>query len=349
MLFITVDCGVHWKLDSQQEGPRSLRIVEAELAPLEGYEVLVKVHAVSLQYRDLAISTGEYPLGVRPNVVPCSDCAGEVLSVGANVKDFKVGDRVCTNVSPEYIFGDITPAMIDATFGGIADGMLTEYRQLPAYCLVHVPEHLSYEEASTLPCAAATAFNSLNGPIPLKGGDVVLVLGTGGVSIFALQFAKATGATVIATTSSSGKAEILKKLGATHVINYRETPDWDKEILKLTNGRGVDHVVEIGGAGTISRSLNSTRVSGSVHVIGFVDMKGDTSNMVLQILGNALNVRGILGLSRSQFESMNRLISATGLRPVIDQVFSYEDVPKALEYLQSQKHVGKVVVKVAKD
>ncbi|KAI5115028.1 hypothetical protein M0805_003607, partial [Coniferiporia weirii] len=300
----------------EQKGPTSLRIVEAELAPLKEREVLVKVHAVSLQYRDLVITTGEYPLKVKPNVVPGSDCAGEVLSVGDGVKDFKVGDRVCANFSPEHVFGDIKATERDTSLGGMVDGVMTEYRKFPAYCLVHIPEHLSYEEASTLPCAAVTAFNSFNGPTPLKGGDVVLVLGTGGVSIFALQFAKITGATVIATTSSSEKAEILKKLGATHVINYRETPDWDKEVLRLTNGKGVDHVIEIGGTGTMTKSLNSTRVGGSVYVIGFVEKKGDTSDMTLQILGSALNVRGILVGSRSQFENMNRLISATRLRPV---------------------------------
>ncbi|KAH8112090.1 NAD-binding protein [Phellopilus nigrolimitatus] len=331
-------------------GISALKITQVKVPPLKEDEVLVKIHAVSLQYRDLVITLGQYPLGVKPNVIPGSDCAGEVLNVGGSVKGFKPGDRVSSNFAPSFQFGDVeTEEERDGGLGGLVDGVLTEYRAFPAHGLVHIPEHLSYEEASTLPCAAVTAYNCLHGPVPLKGGDTVLVLGTGGVSIFALQLAKAGGATVIATTSSEAKAAVLKKLGADHIIDYNTTPDWDKEVLKLTGGRGVDHVIEVGGAGTIMKSINSTRLSGWVHIIGFLASGGgDTSDILVKCLTKSLFLRGILVGSRTQFENMNRFISAVQLKPIVDKVFSFYEYPQALEYLSSQKHVGKIVIKVAK-
>ncbi|KAF8154227.1 alcohol dehydrogenase superfamily protein [Crassisporium funariophilum] len=330
---------------------KSLTIGERELQKPRANEVLVKVHAVSLQYRDLAITLGTYPVG-GSNLVPCSDMAGEVLSVGEEVKKWKKGDRVCANFSTDHIYGDTNPEIIKTSLGGQSPGVLTEYRTFPSHSLVSIPAHLSYEQASTLPCAALTAYNALYGPIPLKSGDTVLVLGTGGVSMFALQFAVASGATVIATSSSNEKLKIAAKLGAKHLINYKEKPQWDKEVLKLTNGVGVDHVIEVGGEGTLPKSISSVRIGGGIHVIGFISKESSSSSdIVMQSISKALVIRGIYIGSVAQFIDMNRLIEANPdkTKPVVDKVFPFEDAVKAYAYLESQKHVGKVVIRVSKN
>ncbi|KDQ55973.1 hypothetical protein JAAARDRAFT_133127 [Jaapia argillacea MUCL 33604] len=331
------------------DGFHNLVIEQAELRSVKSTEVLVKVHAVSLQYRDLMVAFGKYGLGSKENPVPCSDMAGEILALGQDVKGWKKGDRVCSNFATDHIFGDATPATIATGLGAPIDGVLTEYIILPAHALVSIPEHLSYQEASTLPCAAVTAYNALTGAFPLRGGETVLIQGTGGVSIFGLQLAVASGATVIATSSSDEKLKIAEKLGAKYLINYRKTPDWDQEVLKITNGRGVDHIVEVGGPGTLPKSLNAVRHGGHINMIGFVSGPGDTSSVPMQTLGKAAHLRGILIGSRSQFEAMNRLIIASQLKPVVDKVFDFEEAKEAYEYLQSQKHVGKVVIRVSKD
>ncbi|KAI0632994.1 NAD-P-binding protein [Trametes polyzona] len=335
------------------DGFHNLTLTEAPIPKLKATEVLVKVHAVSLQYRDLIVAKGQYPLGQKENPVPGSDLAGEIVALGPEVAEagkWRVGDRVCSNFATDHIFGDVTAEIKATGLGAPIDGVLTEYKVLPAHALVRIPEHLSYEEASTLPCAALTAYNALlSGPNPLKGGDTVLVQGTGGVSIFGLQIAVASGATVIATSSSDEKLKVAKSLGATYTINYKKTPNWDEEVLKITNGRGVDHIVEVGGPGTLIKSANAIRYGGTISLIGFVAGQSDVSSLPVKILGKAAILRGILIGSREQFESMNRLISAAKLRPLIDRVFAFEDLRKAYEYLESQQHVGKVVVKVSKD
>ncbi|EMD30917.1 hypothetical protein CERSUDRAFT_109716 [Gelatoporia subvermispora B] len=331
------------------DGFHNLIIQEATIPLLKSSEVLVKVHAVSLQYRDLLVAKGRYPLGQKENLVPGSDMAGEILALGDAVRGWAVGDRVCANFTTDHIFGVADAEIIATALGAPIDGVLTEYKVLPAHSLVRIPEHLSYEEASTLPCAAVTAYNALMGPVPLKGGDLVLVQGTGGVSIFALQFAVASGATVIATSSSDEKLKIAQRLGAKHLINYKKTPDWDKEVLRLTNGRGVDHVIEVGGAGTLQRSMNAVCYAGWAHLIGFVSGQGDVSSLPVQTVLKIAMIRGIFIGSRTQFEDMNRLIAARGLRPVVDKVFPFDETRKAYEYLESQQHVGKVVIKVARN
>ncbi|TEB33908.1 zinc-binding alcohol dehydrogenase [Coprinellus micaceus] len=315
-------------------------------------EVLVRVHAVSLQYRDLAISKGSYDIGRRENIVPCSDMAGEVVSVGIDVKDWKAGDRVCSNFSTELVAGPPTPETVAASLGGQADGVLTQYKVFPAYSLVKIPSHLNYVQASTLPCAAVTAYNALlGGSNPLKAGDYVVVLGTGGVSIFALQFAVASGAIVIATSSSDEKLKVAAKLGARHLINYQKTPNWEDEVEKITGGRGADHVVEVGGAGTLLKSLASVRLGGNVPLVGFIaasDTKDDST--VFTIITKAIDLRGVCVGSVAQFKDMNRLIEAHPDKtvPLVDKVFAYDDVISAYAHLESQKHVGKVVIEVAK-
>ncbi|EIW56493.1 NAD-P-binding protein [Trametes versicolor FP-101664 SS1] len=331
------------------DGFHNLTLTSSPIPALKATEVLVKVHAVSLQYRDLVVAKGTYPLGQKDNLVPGSDLAGEVVAVGAEAAGWAVGDRVASNFATDHIFGEATAETKETGLGAPIDGVLTEYKVLPAHALVRIPEHLSYEEASTLPCAAVTAYNALLGPNPLKGGDVVLVQGTGGVSIFGLQLAVASGATVIVTSSSDEKLKIAKSLGATHIINYKTTPNWDEEALKITNGRGVDHILEVGGPGTIIKSANAIRYGGTISIIGFIAGQADVSTLPLKILGKAAVVRGILVGSRTQFEDMNRLITAVQLKPVVDKVFAFEELRKAYEYQESQQHVGKVVVKVSRD
>ncbi|KAF9465607.1 hypothetical protein BDZ94DRAFT_1253518 [Collybia nuda] len=315
-------------------------------------EVLVKVHAVSLQFRDLMVSTGTYSAECPDaNLVPCSDMAGEIIAVGEDVKGWKIGDRVCSNFATEHIHGDISYVINKSALGGQSPGVLTEYRTFPSYSLVLIPDHLTYQEASTLPCAAVTAYNALHGPVPMKAGDYVLVLGTGGVSIFALQLAVASGAIVIATSSSEDKLKIASKLGAKHVINYKKTPNWDEEVMKMTNGVGVDHVVEVGGPGTLIKSIRSVRFGGHLHLIGFLSQENSNVNVVLEAVSKGITLRGIEVGSVAQFNDMNRLLSANPekTRPVVDKIFPFEDAKQAYAYLKSQAHLGKVVIKVSND
>ncbi|KAG7086562.1 hypothetical protein E1B28_002510 [Marasmius oreades] len=327
----------------------NLKSREAPLQPPKSFEVLVKTHAVSLQFRDLMVSNGKYPAQLPSELVPCSDMAGEIVAVGEDVKGWKKGDRVCANFAADHVHGDPTPEIQATGHGASAHGVLTQYKVFRPHSLVRIPDHLSFEEASTLPCAALTAYNALWGPVPLKPGDIVLVQGTGGVSIFALQFAVASGAVVIATSSSDEKLKIAQKLGAKHLINYKKKPEWDKEVLGITKGRGVDHVVEVGGAGTLEKSLNAVRYGGWIHTIGFVAGPGNgQDNVILQSIFKALTIRGIQIGSVAQFEAMNRMITANPnvTRPVIDKVFPFEEAVKAYAHLESQAHVGKVVIKV---
>ncbi|KAF8165601.1 hypothetical protein B0H34DRAFT_831719 [Crassisporium funariophilum] len=339
----------------------SLSLVQTEIPKLRANEVLVKVHAVSLQYRDLNVAKGEYGIKLPDNLVPCSDMSGEVLAIGADVKDWKKGDRVCANFATDHIYGDLDARIQATSLGAQAQGVLTQYRAFPAHSLVAIPEHLSFEEASTLPCAALTAYNGLHGPVPIKAGDYVLVLGTGGVSMFGLQFAVAAGATVIGTSSSDDKLKISSKLGAKHVINYKTTPNWDEEVKKIvffpnalpwrsnTNGVGVDHVLEVGGAGTLPRSINAARMGGHLHIIGYVSTDIANTDVVLPVIVKAVTLRGIQIGSVAQFKDMNRLITANPsvTRPLVDTVFPFDKAIEAYAYLESQKHVGKVVIKVA--
>ncbi|KAL0576243.1 hypothetical protein V5O48_005725 [Marasmius crinis-equi] len=338
----------------------NLTLRETPLQPLKSIEVLVKVHAVSLQHRDLTIAKGGYKALAPLELVPCSDMAGEVIAVGEDVKEWKVGDRVCANFTADHVHGDLTYDIFRTTHGGLIHGVLTQYKVFQqrvgifntlTCTLVRIPEHLSFEEASTLPCAAVTAYNALWGPVPLKPGDTVLVQGTGGVSIFALQFAVASGATVIATSSSDDKLQNAQKLGARYLINYKKTPDWDKKVLKVTNGKGADHIIEVGGAGTLQKSLNAVRYHGWIHLIGVVSgTEGgkDFESTLLQSIRKAVSLRGIFIGSVAQFESMTRLLNANpeATRPVVDKVFAFKDIAKAYAHLESQAHVGKVVIKV---
>jgi NADPH:quinone reductase-like Zn-dependent oxidoreductase len=321
-----------------------LTIVEADTPRPGKGQVLVKLHAASLNFRDLAVATGKYMMSaLPPDLVPLSDGAGEVVELGEDVTRVRVGDRVAGIFMQGWLGGDIEPEHGATALGGAIDGVLAEYRVFDEQGLVHLPPHLSTEQGATLPCAAVTAWNALYGLKPLMPGQTVLVLGTGGVSIFALQFAHAAGARVIVTSSSDEKLARAMTLGANDGINYKTTPDWAAEVRKLTGGRGVDHVVEVGGPGTLQQSIASARLGGVVTLIGVLT-RGQIDP--LPILGGGVIVRGIFVGSRSMFEDMNRAIAWHGIVPVVYRVFGFEEAAVAYRALKSAAHVGKLVVRI---
>ena len=306
-------------------------------------ELVVEVRACSLNYRDLQVVRGLYDPKMQLPRVPFSDGSGEVVAVGEGVTRFDRGDRVCGIFMQGWISGGITPSAAATALGGAIDGMLSEKVVLSEEGLVHVPDHLSFEEASTLPCAAVTAWNGLVEGGGLKAGDTVLVQGTGGVSLFALQFAKMFGARVISTSSSDEKLERALSLGASDGINYKKVPEWDERALELTGGRGLDHVVEVGGPDTLDSSLSAVRMGGGIYMIGVLTgIRGEVNTAL--ILRKNVRVQGIYVGSRAMFEAMNRAISLNETRPVIDRTFSFEEAPNALRHMESGAHFGKIVV-----
>jgi NADPH:quinone reductase-like Zn-dependent oxidoreductase len=310
-------------------------------------DVLVRIRATSLNFRDLIVAQGGYHRNDTRPVIPLSDGAGDVVAVGEGVTRFRTGDRVVASFFRDWIAGDVTEELMHASLGGGIDGTLCELVCLPERAWLTVPEHLSFEEAATLPCAAVTAWQALVSLGRLKAGDSVLTLGTGGVSIFALQFAKLHGATVIATSSSDEKLERAKRLGADFTVNYKAVPDWHKEVRRLTDGRGVDHVVEVGGAGTLERSLAATAVSGRVSLIGVLTGAAGAVNPMLALF-NRITVQGIYVGSVEMFAAMNRAIEASKLQPVIDRTFGFDEAQNAYRHLKSGSHFGKVVVSGAR-
>jgi NADPH:quinone reductase-like Zn-dependent oxidoreductase len=307
-------------------------------------QVLIRVKSTALNYRDLIILQGQYS-GQKSPVIPMSDGAGEVVAIGEGVTRIKVGDRVTGTFFQNWISGSINRAVMSSDLGGSIDGMLAEYVVLNQDGLVLIPEHLSYAEAATLPCAAVTAWHALITKGHLQAGETVLVLGTGGVSVFATQFAKIHGAKVIATSSSDRKLEQMRELGADMTINYKTTPDWEKAVYELSDRVGVDHVVEVGGAGTLAKSLQAVRYGGQVHLIGILSgFGGEISPM--PILFKSVTVNGIYVGSREMFEAMNSAIALHQIKPVIDRVFPLSQVPDAYRYLQSGSHFGKIVVQL---
>lgn len=326
-------------------GIDALRLVEKpEPQPGQG-QVLVQVRATSLNYRDLLVVQGAYGARQKLPVIPMSDGAGEVVAVGEGVRRVKVGSRVAGIFFQDWIAGALTPEKIQSDLGSGIDGMLAEYVVLPQDGLVLLPEHLSYEQGATLPCAAVTAWHALITQGMIKAGENVLVLGTGGVSIFALQFAKIQGARVIVTSSSDQKLERAKELGATDTINYKTTPNWEERVYELTERLGVDHVIEVGGAGTFAKSLRAVRVGGKISLIGVLaGTKGEVNP--LPITMKSLSVEGIYVGSREMFEAMNRAITLHQLKPVIDRIFPFTQAQEAYHYLKSAAHFGKVVIQV---
>jgi NADPH:quinone reductase-like Zn-dependent oxidoreductase len=307
-------------------------------------EVLIRVHAASLNYRDLLIAEGKYLRSMKLPLIPLSDGAGEVADVGEGVTRVRRGDRVAGIFMQNWLGGEISPYVPRIMLGGSMDGMLAEYVVLHENGIVHIPRHLSYEEAAALPCAAVTAWNALTSWM-LRPGISVLVQGTGGVSLFALQFAKLAGARVIVTSSSDDKLKRAVALGADDCINYKSNPDWDTKTVELTGGIGVDHIVEVGGPGTLARSMNAVRIGGRISFIGLLTGT-DVTVSPMPILGKQIQVQGIFVGSRDMFEAMNRAITLHQLRPVVDQVFEFDEARDALRYMQSGKHFGKIVIKI---
>jgi len=330
---------------SQPGGLEGLTAVDLPTPKPAYRQVLVKVAACSLNYRDLAIALGRYRMPVKPNVIPLSDGAGEVVEVGPGVTRVKAGDRVAGCFFQRWPGGAQSAEVQSSALGGSIDGMLAQYVVLEEDGVVTLPAHLSYEEGATLPCAAVTAWNALVEHGQRIAGDSILVQGTGGVSMFALQLARLMGVTVVATSSSDEKLARALKLGASHGINYKATPDWDKAALEHTGGRGVDQVVEIGGPGTLAKSLGAIRVGGKVSMIGFLAGQADLNPML--ITARRANIQGISVGSTQMFEAMNRAIAAGGLKPVIDKVFPFADAPAAYKHLQSAQHFGKIVISLA--
>ncbi|MCB9639330.1 MAG: NAD(P)-dependent alcohol dehydrogenase [Myxococcales bacterium] len=304
-------------------------------------EILIKVNAVSLNYRDLLTIQGLYNPKQKLPLIPLSDGAGEVVGIGEQVDRVKVGDRVMPIFAQRWLSGEPTREKLKTTLGGPLDGVLAEYVVLHQDGVVHTPEHLSDIEAAALPCAAVTAWHALVGERPLLPGEVVLVQGTGGVSIFALQFAKILGARVIVTSSRDEKLEKVEAMGADALINYKRTPDWAKAARALTDGVGVDHVIEVGGAGTLNQSLRAVRMGGHISVIGVLAGVAQEVN-VIPILMQNLRLQGVIVGHREHFESMNRMISLHRLRPSIDRVFPVDEVEEAFSWMAQGSHFGKI-------
>ncbi len=321
-------------------------VAEASLAP---DEVRVEMRAWSLNYRDLGVPLGGYPRNDKivrnPPLVPLSDGAGEVVEVGSAVTEFAPGDRVASCFFRDWVNGSAEEGVLASALGGGLDGTLSERVVLPERGWVKAPSHMSHEEAACLPCAAVTAWQALVAANP-TAGQTVLALGTGGVSVLALQMAKVGGARVFITSSSDEKLEQARKLGADATINYREHPDWEKQVLTLSDGVGVDHVIEVGGAGTLEKSIASTRVGGTVSLIGILTGVEGAFSSIGAIL-NAVTLRGIFVGSRAMFRDMNRALEVGRVSPPIDRTFSFDsidEVKAAYGHLRGATHFGKVVI-----
>jgi NADPH:quinone reductase-like Zn-dependent oxidoreductase len=321
---------VHAERPDPQPGPR---------------QVLVGMRAVSLNFRDLLMVRGQYYPKQPLPLIPLSDGVGEVLKVGDGVTRVKAGQRVCPIFCQRWIAGPPTKAKLLSALGGPLDGTLVERMILDEEGVVPTPDHLSDEEAATLTCAAVTAWSAVVEQGGLRAGDTLAVLGTGGVSVFALQFAKMLGARVIVTSSSDGKLERAKSLGADELVNYKTTPDWDRKVKDLTGGVGADHVLEVGGGGTFPRSVRAVRVGGHISLIGV--LSGATTEVNLApILMQNIRVQGVLVGNRETFESMNRAVEQHRLRPVLDRIFPFDEARAAFEHMAGQGHFGKIAIRM---
>lgn len=329
-----------YRLKASGHGVDGLHLVEEPVPTPGPNEVLVKVHATSLSFREKMVLRGDYVLPVEPNIVPISDGAGEVVAVGSNVAQLRVGDRVAANIFPDWQDGPLQFETI-SQLGSSVDGMLREYAVLPQAALVRVPDHLSYIEAATLPCAGVTAWNALTGGERLGPDSTVLTLGTGGVSLFAVQFAKHLGARVIATTGDTAKEPLLRRLGADAVVNYR-AEQWSELVRTLTDGRGVDLVVDV--VGQINQSLSLLRLGGEVAFVGFLAEQQVEQIDLKTLFYSGGSVRAVSAGSRAHFLAMNAAISQGRLRPVIAETFGFTQAAEAYRHYQEHSPFGKVVI-----
>ncbi len=325
-------------------GIDALKIVEQEIPAPGPRQLLVRMKAASINYRDLLVVCGNYSRNQPLPLVPLSDGAGEVVAVGEGVTRWKAGDRVASAFFQDWDAGGIGDGAARSALGGALDGVLAEYVVLGERGVVALPRHLSFEEGATLPCAALTAWHALRSG-GLVCGQSVLTMGTGGVSVFALQFARAAGARVIATTGTETKMERLRALGASDAINYKSEPNWESKVFELTGRRGVDQVVEVGGAGTLGKSLKAVRAGGHISLIGVLAGGAGEVNPLPAVM-KGVRIQGIFVGSREMFDEMNQAIELNAIRPVIDRIFPFDDAPEAYRHMQSGAHFGKVVISI---
>lgn len=324
-------------------GSHGLEMMTAPEPPLGASEVRVQVRAVSLNARDLMLS--DTPSATTPTLVPGSDAAGEVLEVGSRVTDLRPGDRVVSSFFPDWIDGQPSAENTATSLGsGLRPGALAEQMVLPASAWVPMPSHMSFEEAATLPCAGVTAWQSLFGGNLLQPDATVLVLGTGGVSLWALQLARAVGLRVIVTSSDDSKLERARVLGAVGTVNYLTQPDWDAEVRALTDGKGTDLVLETGGRATLARSIAAARVGGEIALIGGTSGAFGGELPPFALIDGAQTLRGVLVGSVATGCALSDFCARRAIRPVIDRVFAFEHAAEAYEHLRSGRHFGKVVV-----
>ena len=322
-----------------------LKLVDAPVPRPGPFEVLVKVRAVSLNHRDLYIANGTYPLKPRKSLVPISDGAGEVVAIGGNVTRFKIGDRVAAIYYQNWFGGNASAQIAESALGGELDGMLTQYVKLNEQGLVALPINLSFEEGATLPCAGVTAWTALFSRGDLKPGETVLLEGTGGVSIFGLQFAAAQRAKPIITSSSDKKLERARLIGAIGTINYKDDEDWEVTVRELTDGVGVRHVLDVGGEDTLPHAVAALANGGQIALIGGLGGFGGKIP-ALSLIPSRATVNGVSVGSREDFEAMNAFIEKNNVRPVIDKVFEFADAQAAYELMDSGGHFGKIVIRM---
>lgn len=327
----------------RESGIDALHFCDRDVKKPAAGEVLVRVRASSINYRDYLNVLDPVGRGISMPLTPNSDAAGEVVEVGSGVSRFAPGDRVIGTFFQRWIGGRISADAMASALGGALDGVLAEYVVLNENGLVAMPAHLTFEEASTLPCAALTAWHSLIEMGGLRAGHTVLLLGTGGVSIMALQFAVMSGARVIITSSSDEKLARAKTMGAWQTVNYKTSPDWEKTVLEMTDGIGADHVVEVGGAGTVERSVAAVRVGGTIGMIGVLTQGTLNATAVMR---KSIRLQGIYVGNRSMFENMNKAIAAHEMHPVVDRIFPFEEARAAFHCMREAGHFGKIVVTV---
>jgi NADPH:quinone reductase-like Zn-dependent oxidoreductase len=328
----------------QEFGIDKLALVDRETPRPGPGEVLVRLTAASLNYRDYMLVQGTYNPKLQRPMVPLSDGAGVVEETGPGVTRFRKGDRVAACFMQKWIDGRVNREKALSALGGGIDGVLREFAVFSEQGLVSAPGMLSDEQVAALPCAGVTAWHALFEHTPATPGETVLLQGTGGVSIFALQFAKAAGLRTILISSSDEKLARAKKLGADETINYKKNPKWEEEARQLTNGEGVDQVIEVGGSGTMPRSLRAVRMAGVISVIGALS-GGEPTVSPVPILMNTIRVQGNYVGSRAMFERMNRAIAVHSIKPVIDKIFKWTEIREALHYMESQQHFGKICLK----
>ncbi len=325
----------------QEFGLERLAFVDREMPRPGAKEVLVQMKAASLNYRDYMVVKGTYnPKMTRP-MVPLSDGAGVVDEVGNEVTRFKKGDRVAACFMQKWIEGPPTPEKAASALGGAIDGVLREFAVFSEEGLMAIPADVSDEEAASLPCAAVTAWHALFENSPMSPGETVLIQGTGGVSTFALQFAKAAGLRAIITSSSDKKLERARQLGADEIVNYQRTPKWEEEARRLTEGKGVEHVIDVGGSDTFAQSIRAVRTYGVISLVGVLSGREITAELS-SVLTKSIRLQGIYVGSRTMFERMNRAIAFHKIKPVIDKTFAWTEIVGALRHMEQQQHIGKI-------